>query len=331
MKKTKLSLAVAGLMLASAVIMSSCAKKATTTPTSDTSTTSSTDNNTAQQSAHDITNIGSQGIENNNGSLSTYRTTQGGGMFGPLSTSVTVVINTSAKNMTVTFNSYMGYDGHLRNGTIYYDWSASTNNAVWYRDSGLVLNVTTPNVGGTVYTVDGNTVHINTKTIKNIGRVNGQLTWTDNSDIVITKTAANGGGTILWNAQWNIALLNTSAYTSTNFDGTATSHTYPGVFNGYGGTVANSINWAQALVAVSSTNFSGTASDGETYSGNIQAGSPLVLNLNCTPYWSKYLYVSGVLNFTPTGKATRTINYGNGVCDLSYVVSIGSYSITITL
>jgi len=229
--------------------------------------------------------------------------------------------------MTVTFMNYLGYDGHVRNGTLYYDWSASTNNAVWYRDSGMVLNVSTPNVGGVVYTVDGNTVHINAKTIKNIGRINGQLTWTDHSDITVTKT--NNGGTILWHADWTVALLNTSSYVSTNYDGTASTYTYSGVFNGYGGTVANCINWGQALISVSSNNFGGTASDGEVYSGNIS--TPLVLNLNCTPYWSKYLYVSGVLNFTPTGKPTRTINYGNGVCDLTYVVSIGSFSITITI
>jgi hypothetical protein len=327
MKKIKLSLAVTGLAIVTALIVTSCKKKDTVTTTPDTSTTSTTDNNTAQQNSHDITNIGSQGIENDNGSLSTYRLSQGGGFFSTSSTSVTVNINTVNKNMTVTFNNYLGYDGHLRNGTLYYDWSASAPGVVWYRDSGLVLNITTPNHD---YSVNGYTVNINSKQIKNIGRVSGQLTWTDNSNLTILKPSSAGGGTIQWQGNWSIALLNTSTLNNfTAADGTASTTSYPGVFHGYGGSVTNYIDWAHALVSVSSTSFSGTASDGETYTGNIS--TPLVLNFNCTPMWSKYLYVSGVLNFTPTGKTTRTINYGSGVCDLTYTVTIGAYSITLTI
>jgi hypothetical protein len=327
MKKTKLTIALSGLMIATAVIISSCQKKNSSTTTPDTSTTSSTDNNTAQQSSHDVTNFGSEGIESNNGtgngSLSTYKLSNGGGLPAPMSGSVSVSINTANKNMTVTFINYVGYDGHTRNGTIYYDWSTSTNNAVWYRDSGLVLNVSTPSNN---YTVDNYTVHINSKQIKNIGRVGGQLTWTDNSNITITKPSS--GGTIQWQGNWTIALLNTGSYTSTTYDGTAASYTYTPVFHGYGGTIANSISWAQALVSVNGT-FNGTASDGETYSGNIT--SPLILNLNCTPPGTRYLYVSGVLNFTPTGKTTRVINYGSGTCDLTYTITIGSWSATVTI
>ncbi|MEO8762362.1 MAG: hypothetical protein ABI388_12355 [Bacteroidia bacterium] len=330
MKKTKLSLVVSTLVIATSLIVVSCQKKATTTtPTPDTSTTSTTDNNMAQQNAHDITNFGSEGIENDNGSLSSYKLAQGGSVFNPMSGSVNVNINTSTKTMDVVFVSYVGYDGHLRNGLVHYDWSNSTAGAVWYRDSGMVLNITTP---GNTYSVDNYTVQVNNKQIKNIGRVNvggnTQLTWTDVSNITILKPSSAGGGTIQWQGNWSIALLNTNAYTSIAADGTTNSTTYPAVFHGYGGTLSNYINWNQALVSVSGT-FGGTASDGETYTGNIS--TPLVLNFNCTPTWSKYLYVSGVLNFTPTGKTTRTINYGAGTCDLTYVVSIGSFSLTITI
>src|SRR6185312_12153537 len=186
MKKTKLSLAFAGLMLASAVIMSSCAKKTTTTtPTSDTSTTSSTDNSTAQQHAHDITNFGSEGIDNQG--LTSYKLANGSGqpsVLSGVSGTASVTINASSKTALVTFVAFVGYDGHTRNGSILYDWSTSmstpTYTAQYYRDSGMVLNISTPNIGGVVYTVDGNTVHVNSKTITNKGRINGQLTWTDN-------------------------------------------------------------------------------------------------------------------------------------------------------
>jgi hypothetical protein len=326
MKKTKFSLILSGLIIASALMVSSCKKKETTT-TPDTSTTSTSDNNMAQQHAHDISNIGSQGIENDNGTLSSYRLNQGGGMFGPLSTSVTVIIDVPNRNMTVTFNNYTGYDGHKRNGTLHYDWNSSAPSVVWYRDSGLVLNISTPNQD---YSVDGYTVNINSKQIKNIGRVNVggnlQLTWTDNSNITVLKPS--NGGTIQWNGQWSVALLNTGSYNYIKNDGSTAPYTYPGIFNGYGGPANNYIDWNKALISVSGT-FGGTASDGETYTGNIS--KPLVLNLNCTPMYTRYLYASGVLNFTPTGKTTRTIDYGSGACDLTYVVTIGTFSITITI
>ena len=326
MKKTKLSLILSGLMIVTVVIVASCKKSTTTTTptvTPDTSTTSATDNQTGQQSANDITNIGSQGIENDNGSLSTYRVVNGG-LFSPQSASCVI----SGRTMTVTFNNSVGPDGHIRNGVINYDWSGSPSGVTWFRDSGLVLNVTTP---GNTYSVDGYTVEIITKTITNNGRnSSGYLNWTDNSNIKILKPSSAGGGTILWNATWNMALLNTSNYVYTTYNGTASTYTYTGVFHGYGGPATNFIDWTHAIVSISSTNFGGTASDGETYTGNIS--SPLILNLNCTtPLYSKYLYVSGTLNFTPTGKTTRTINYGSGVCDLTYNVAIGAFNINITI
>ncbi len=309
-------------------MVSSCKKKETTT-TPDTSTTSTSDNNTAQQHAHDLTNIGSEGIENNNNTLSTYKLANGGSLLTPMNGSINVNINTTAKTMDVTFNNCLCSDNRTRNGLVHYDWSQSTAGAVWYRDSGMVLNITTPN---NTYSVDGYTVQVNNKQIKNIGRVlvgtNLQLTWTDNSNITIIKPASAGGGNIQWQGNWSIALLNTGAYTYTTYDGTTTNYNYPSVFNGYGGSITNYINWSKALVSVSGT-FGGTASDGETYTGNIS--TPLILNFNCTPPWTRYLYASGVLNFTPTGKTTRTINYGSGTCDLTYVVTIGAFSATITL
>ena len=158
-------------------------------------------------------------------------------------------------------------------------------------------------------------------------QANYQLTWSDTSNITVLKPS--GGGTIQWNGNWSVALLNTGSYTTVTDDGTSGTMTYPGVFHGYGGPVTNYINWAQAIISVSGT-FGGTASDGETYTGNIS--TPLVLNLNCTyPTFSKYLYVSGVLNFTPTGKTTRTIDYGTGTCDLTYKLTIGSWSINVTI
>ena len=236
-------------------------------------------------------------------------------------------IDTVNKKITVTFTNFVGLDLHERNGTIVFDYSQSAPHAYWYRDSGLVLNVSTP---GNTYSVDGYTVEV-TKTIKNLGRVtNGNLTWNDNSNITIIKPALAGGGAIHWQCNRNTVLLNTNSCNYTLGNGTAGTTTYPAVFHGYGGGPLNYINWPQAIVSVSGT-FSGTASDGETYTGSVSSSSPLVLNFNCTPPGTRYLYVAGTLNFTPAGKLTRSINYGTGTCDLTYVLSIGGFSVTITL
>ena len=320
MKKVKVSLILSGLIIAGAVIISSCKKSnTTTTPTPDTSTTSASDNNLAQKNAHDITNFGSEGIDNQG--LTSYKLGSNNAGTSPifLGTSGSVTLTPNGQTLRVTFYSFVGNDGHTRNGTILYDWHTSTAGATWFRDSGLVLNITTPYND---YTVDNYTVQVNSKTITNNGRnSSGNLNWTDNSNLTITKPASAGGGTIQWQANWTMALLNTSGCT---YNGVS----YPSVFHGYGGTASNAINWTNAILSISSTGFSGTASDGETYTGNVS--NPLVLNLNCTPPGTKYLYVAGTLNFTPTNKTTRTIDYGSGACDLTCTVSIGSYSVTIT-
>ena len=164
MKKTKLSIILSGLMIATVVIVASCKKSTTTTTpttTPDTSTTSTTDNNMAQQSAHDITNMGSQAIDN--GSLSTYRLA-GGGLVSPQSASVTITHAPGTKTLTITFTNYHGLDGNVRNGTLEYDWSASVSTssytATYFKDSGLVLSVTTPLND---YSVNGNSIKINKK------------------------------------------------------------------------------------------------------------------------------------------------------------------------
>lgn len=53
--------------------------------------------------------------------------------------------------------------------------------------------------------------------------------------------------------------------------------------------------------------------------------SPLVVALNCK--WIK----QGVMQLTPQGKATRTLNYGNGNCDNQAVLTVGNKTKTITL
>src|ERR1700746_3280659 len=78
MKTTKLTLALAGLLIAGGAIISSCKKSTTTTtpPAQDTNASTASDNNMAEQQSNDIENIGAQSVDE--GSLSTFRLANGG-------------------------------------------------------------------------------------------------------------------------------------------------------------------------------------------------------------------------------------------------------------
>jgi hypothetical protein len=315
MKTKRIALGLAGILIASASIITSC-KKSTTTPapTPDSDTQAASDHSTAENSSNDISAIGSQSIDN--GGLSTYKL-GGDGLLTPESGTVTITPNLSAKTVTVTFSSFLGKDGHLRNGTLLYDYSATTNNAIHYRDSGLVINVSTP---GNTYSVDGDFIEITSKTISNKGRItSGNMTWNVSANIKIVK--ANNGGTVTWNATRTHVLLNTNA---TTYNGSAIAAAYSGP--------SVPINWAQALIAVTTGSSSGTTAAGESFSSNIS--HQLVRNFNCSPdanHPFRHPFVEGTINFTPGTKATRTIDFGTGTCDLDYTVTINGNVYHLTL
>jgi len=66
---------------------------------------------------------------------------------------------------------------------------------------------------------------------------------------------------------------------------------------------------------------SATAVNGDGWDATVT--SPLHVKVGC-PYVTK-----GVLNFTPTGKDLRVIDYGDGTCDAKFVVTINGNSYTI--
>lgn len=65
----------------------------------------------------------------------------------------------------------------------------------------------------------------------------------------------------------------------------------------------------------------GSSSLGNGYTANIV--TPLHVKVDCS--W----VVSGVLDFTPNNKPTRTINYGDGTCDGNITVTINGQTYTI--
>lgn len=70
---------------------------------------------------------------------------------------------------------------------------------------------------------------------------------------------------------------------------------------------------------------SGTRASGKSYSSIIT--KPLRREISC----QFHHFVSGTIEITPTGKATRTLDYGNGVCDDEANVTINGTSYNIKL
>ncbi|HLG34393.1 MAG TPA: hypothetical protein VI757_05885 [Bacteroidia bacterium] len=64
---------------------------------------------------------------------------------------------------------------------------------------------------------------------------------------------------------------------------------------------------------------------GVSYTLETRAGFPLIQKMNCN--W----LVSGILDFTPQNQTTRTLNYGNGICDALAVVTINNVDYNIIL
>ncbi len=70
---------------------------------------------------------------------------------------------------------------------------------------------------------------------------------------------------------------------------------------------------------------SGVTRSGKIFNVNVKQNTPLHIKLNC-----KWI-VSGILEVTPQGKTTRTVDYGNGNCDSYANVTINGTTFQIVL
>jgi hypothetical protein len=310
MKTSKITIYAAALGILSASLITSCQKDSPSNPanpgggSADSETTSAADNAYVENMSNDMDNIGDQAGNTNGGSnLTTYR--QGGGQNSILSTCATVsvhdLIPADPDTLLVDFGNTncVCSDGKVRNGMIRYVYSAGHH----YRDSGIVITVTPVNYSVDSYQISG------TKSITNRGRISGSnFTWDITANFTVIKP--NNGGTITWNCSRTKILLNTSA-----------------VYNG----ALFPINWAQAKIGLTG-NASGTTAAGGTYTANIT--QMLVRDMTCSPSLSHphwHPIIQGTIVFTPSGHLARTIDFGNGACDLTATVTIAGVSFNITL
>jgi len=290
MNKKIIITSLAMAVLSTALVFSSCKKK----EKDDNDTSAAEDHTVAETQSNDVVNIGNQASY---GSMSTYKMgQQAQENIYTVCATITSYTTNSADNDTLVVNfgaGCTGNDGRTRSGILQYIYTAGLH----YRDSSNVISVTSNN-----YVVDGNTINITSKTIKNLGHITGgKLTWADDANITINKA---NGKTITWTSSKTKVLL--------------------------AGEQPNNapIDWAHAQVAIYGT-ASGTSANGETFTANIAQATWLVRNFNCTSY--RKFFVSGELDFTPGSKPTRYINFGTGACDNLATVTINGNIYNITL
>jgi hypothetical protein len=154
---------------------------------------------------------------------------------------------------------------------------------------------------GHVHTITFNNYFVNDnqvmglKTITNNGPNNaGNLSYTVDVNGSIILSQANGGATITWVSQRIREFIQGASTPAWNDD----------VY----------------LITGSAT---GSSSTGKSFTATIT--SPVRKELGC------YYLVSGTVEFNPSGKATRTIDFGSGACDNDATVTIKGHVHHITL
>jgi hypothetical protein len=279
-KTTRYTLLRSFLFLAlSGAVISGCKKTPAPQPANDTNeTTTSNENGFAQTSFNDVGSISDQAAA---GSMSSYRETPNNG--GLLSSCATITADTVHHTFSVDFGptNCLCKDGRWRRGKIFVSYTKPH-----YWDSLDVITIGFANYAVNDYGING------TKTISNLGRVNGQQTY----NVSVTNgqiTKPNNGGSYTWNSNWTrkwIAGENTPWYWLDD------QYSYTGNSNGMG---SNGIGYSTQTI------------------------TPLVHAVSC-PDW----FVSGQMSYTPSGRATRTLDFGSGACDATATVTVNGQTST---
>jgi hypothetical protein len=293
MNTNKITLGLASLLLVSATMFTSCKKEKNE---EDSDTSSASDNSMATQNYNDLNSMADEALRS--GSVSAYK------FDNPNS-----VLSSCA---TVSFNNAVNYstDG---SDTLTITFGQSGNTAVnclcndgRYRRGQVQFVYTGPyRTVGTVITVVPINYYVNdnqvagSKTITNVAPPSGIL-MRHTISVNGTIYKANNGGTVTW----------TSTRTRDWVSGDTTFMWNDDVYN-----ITGSAN--------------GTSSAGNSFTSTIT--SPLVRKFDVNQPSCKRYFVSGKIDHTPSGKATRTIDFGNGTCDNAATVTINGHVYNITL
>ena len=143
--------------------------------------------------------------------------------------------------------------------------------------------------------------------------------YVNNYKVEGTQTVVNNGhntaGNITFAVQVNSTITDTAGnkltYTSTRTREWVAGESTEGLFG-----------WHDDVYSITGT-ASGTTFNGASFTSNIT--SALIVALNCR--WIE----KGTIEFKPSGKLTRTIDFGNGDCDNKATVTVAGISFNIIL
>ncbi len=300
MKTNRFLNAAFGVAVIAGLMFASCKKDNAT----DEETTSAQDHAMAENVYNEINSMAAQASDISASSLSNFRGSEDQLI---LSLSCANITHDSVNHIvTITFNGQTCIDGRVRSGSLIVNYSASTNGATHFRDPGFSCAVTSNN-----YVVDGNAVNIINKTVTNTTAVgfnpaNINLTWHIDAHVSITKST---GGTIDWNCNRNIELLNT-----------ADTNVYHGA--------PTPITWSLARVGHTGS-ANGTCADGDSYTATVTA--MLIIDFGGCIVNGKHPIIQGTLDLTKGTHPVRHVDFGNGTCDNLATVTVNNHVHTITL
>jgi len=306
MKTSKFFIIGSALSLFELLIISGCKKNDKVVNKPDTEVSYVQEHNLAEMYNNDIGNIGFEAGET--GNVNNYRL-ENKLLFGSIQSApcATVTLDVANKQFTVDFGTTpcLCKDGRYRSGKLIYNYSASTNGAIYPRQPGYSITCTSQN-----YVVDGYTVNVINRTHTNITPVGfnpstTNLQWQVNANLEIFKPS--NGGKITWNCTRTVELTNTSVPTVYHPSGN-----YP-------------IAWHKAELKLNGSAYGTTASN-VNYTVTL---SNLLWSANCTPdplRPFRHPFIAGSVTFIPANKPARVINYGNGSCDFNAQVCIPAYN-----
>lgn len=289
--KTKTLIFRSALALAMASLVITGCKKK---EEDDTDTDSARDNAYAESMYADAANISDEAGQK--GSVSNYKGVENDNVLSACAT-VTWSNKNSADQDTITINfgttNCICADGRARRGEFYVYYSGK------YKTPGSTHTISLNSLSNPYY-VDNNKV-VGTKTVKNNGfNSSGNLNWSINVNGTITLAS---GGTITWVSSRGRELL-----------------------KGYN-AADSTIIWVGSKWSITGS-ANGTNAKGTSYTANIT--SPLIRDFSCSGAGKRH-FTQGVCDITPSGKSTRTIDFGNGNCDDQATVTIKGKTYNVTL
>ena len=281
------------LALTATVLLISCKKDK---EEDDTDTSTSRDNAFAESSYNDVVNMADEAEQS--GSVGSYKmgADEASLLLNCAAVTFNKLNNIDQDTIIIDFGSTncTGNDGRQRRGKVIVYYSGR------FKTVGSTHTITFDN-----YYVNNNKVD-GSRTVKNDGfNSAGHLTWQvyGNGTIIL----ANGNGTVTWGSTRKRELLGVLGSSMLN-------------------SADTTIVWSQSKWGITGT-ASGISATGVIYSTSIT--KQLVFDHTCIT--NRRHPTQGSFDFTPSGKATRTVDFGNGTCDDQATVTIKGKTYTITL